>query len=367
MLNSFLADAEAADDDARAASFATVRHIVCSGEELPAALARRCLETLPAVGLHNFYGPTEAAIDVTAWQATPSALAGRSRVPIGGPVSNVRMYVLDDQLRQVPVGVVGELHIGGVQVARGYHQRPALTAQRFLPDPFGPAGSRLYATGDHGRWRSDGAIEFLGRIDSQVKLRGMRIELGEIEVALRGQPGVRDAAVAVKEIGPDDKRLVGYIVGATAPDAAALSTALRARLPEYMVPAAFVSLDALPLTGSGKMDRRALPGPDWAAAPGQASVAPRTPTESKLAEIFAEMLALTTPVGVTDNFFALGGHSLTATRLMARIRDVYGLDLPVRTLFADPTVAGLAAALAAAGHGAGAGEPRRTLVPGDRR
>jgi amino acid adenylation domain-containing protein len=385
MLNAFLADAEEADDDARAASCATLRHIVCSGEELPAALARRCLDALPRASLHNYYGPTEAAIDVTAWQATPGALAGRSRVPIGGPVSNVRMYVLDDQLRQVPVGVVGELYIGGVQVARGYHRRPALTAQRFRPDPFGPAGSRLYATGDHGRWRPDGTIEFLGRIDGQVKLRGMRIELGEIEAALRGQPGVREAAVTVKEIGSGDRRLVGYVAGAAAPDAAALRAALKATLPEYMVPAAFVSLDALPLTGSGKTDHRALPEPDWGMIPGQVPVAPRTPAESRLAAILAELLTLSAPVGVSDNFFALGGHSLTATRLMARIRADFGVDLPLRTLFSDPTVAGLAAALAAAGSGTEdpPGPPRRapradpggtqaddgprTLVSGDRR
>lgn len=370
MLYSFLADAESTDDDARAAGFATVRHMVCSGEELPAALARRCLEALPRVSLHNFYGPTEAAIDVTAWQATPSTLACRSRVPIGGPVANAAMYILDGRLRQVPIGVDGELYIGGVQVARGYHRRPGLTAQRFLPDPFGPPGARLYATGDHGRWRSDGTIEFLGRIDGQVKLRGMRIELGEIEVALRGQPGVHDAAVAIKEIGPDDKRLVGYVVGAAAPDADALRTALMARLPEYMVPAAFVSLDTLPLTSSGKMDRRRLPEPNWGVVPGQVQVAPRTPTEARLAAIFAEMLSLPAPVGVSDNFFALGGHSLTATRLMARIRAVYGVDLPIRTLFSNPTVAGLATALAATGGGAGDSPGpalTRTLVPGDRR
>jgi amino acid adenylation domain-containing protein len=367
MLNAFLADEGRADDDARAASCATLRHIVCSGEELPAALARRCLEALPHASLHNYYGPTEAAVDVTTWRATPSALAGRSRVPIGGPVSNVRMYVLDEQLRQVPVGVAGELHIGGVQVARGYHRRPALTAQRFLPDPFGPAGSRLYATGDHGRWRPDGTIEFLGRADGQVKLRGMRIELGEIEAALRGQPGVRDAAVTVKEISPGDRRLVGYVSGATAPDAAALRTALTATLPEYMVPAAFVLLDALPLTGSGKADHRALPEPDWGVVPGQVPVAPRTPTESRLAAILAELLTLSAPVGVSDNFFALGGHSLTATRLMARIRADFGVDLPIRMLFTDPTVAGLAAALAAAGSGTQADDGPRTLVSGDRR
>ena len=384
MLNSFLADTEAAEDNTRA-TFATLRHIVSSGEELPAALARRCLQVLPGVSIQITYGPAEAAISVTTWQATPTTLAGRWRVPIGGPVSNVRIHILDNQLRPVPVGAVGELYLGGVQVGRGYHRWPALTAQRFVADPFGPAGSRLYATGDHGRWRSDGTIEFMGRVDGQVKLRGMRVELGEIEVALREQPGVRDAAVAVKEIKPDDKRLVGYIVGATAPDAAALRTALKARLPEYMVPAQFVVLDALPLNGSGKMDRRALPEPDWGAVTGQAPVAPRTPVEALLAVIFAEVLGLPTPVAVFDNFFALGGHSLTATRLLARIRAVCGVDLPVRTLFADPTVAGVAAALAATDsrvvdsldparwpsqadpEGAKVGDLGQTTAPGDRR
>jgi amino acid adenylation domain-containing protein len=387
MLNSFLADTEAADDDPRA-TFATLRCIVCSGEELPVALARRCLEVLPGVSIQITYGPAEAAISVTTWQATPTTLAGRSRVPIGGPVSNVRIHILDNQLRPVPVGAVGELYLGGVQVGRGYHRRPALTAQRFGPDPFGPAGSRLYATGDHGRWRSDGTIEFMGRTDGQVKLRGMRIELGEIEVALREQPGVSDAAVAVKEIKPDDKRLVGYIAGATAPDAAALRAALKARLPDYMVPAEFVVLDALPVNGSGKMDRRALPEPDWGTVTDQAPVAPRSPAEARLAAIFAEVLGMPAPVAVFDSFFALGGHSLTATRLLARIRAVCGVNLPLRALFADPTVAGVAAALAAADSraadslgparpaprpsqadpvGVQAGDLRQTTAPGDRR
>ena len=359
MLYSFLADTEAADDDPLAA-FATLRHIVCGGEELPVTLARRCLEMLPGVGLQITYGPAEASISVTTWQATLAALAGRSRVPIGRPGSNVRIHILDNQLRPVPIGAVGELFLGGVQVGRGYHRLPALTAQRFVPDPFGPAGSRLYATGDHGRWRSDGTIEFMGRVDGQIKLRGMRIELAEIEVALREQPGVSDAAVAVREISPDDKRLVGYIAGATAPDAAALRTALAARLPDHMVPAAFVVLDALPRTGSGKMDRRALPEPDWGAVTGQAPVGPRTPTEARLTAIFAEVLSLPAPVGVNDSFFALGGHSLTAARLLARIRAVCGVELPLRTLFADPTVAGVAAALAAA-------DSRMADALGDRR
>jgi amino acid adenylation domain-containing protein len=385
MLYSFLADIEAADDDPRA-TFVSLRRIVCGGEELPVALARRCLQVLPEVSIQITYGPAEVAISVATWQVTPTTLAGRSRVPVGGPGSNVRIHILDNQLRPVPVGAVGELYLGGVQVGRGYHGRPALTAQRFVPDPFGPAGARFYATGDHGRWRSDGTIEFMGRVDGQVKLRGMRIELGEIEVALREQPGVSDAAVTVKEINPDDKRLVGYIVGASAPDAATLRAALAARLPDYMVPGAFVCLDRLPRTGSGKMDRRALPEPAWGAVTGQAPVAPRTPDEARLAAIFAEVLSLPAAVGVHDSFFTLGGHSLTATRLLARIRAVCGVDVPLRTLFADPTVAGVAAALAATAdsrvadspgpaprpsqadpEGVLAGDLRQTTAPGDRR
>jgi acyl carrier protein len=228
-----------------------------------------------------------------------------------------------------------------------------MTAARFVPDPFGGRpGARLYRTGDVGRWRRSGRIELAGRADRQIKIRGYRIESGEIEAALRAQDDIAQAAVSVRGSG-HDVRLAGYLVtrsGAGQPPAG-LRESLREVLPDYMVPATFVVLPALPLTGSGKIDYRALPEPDWGAAAGQAPVAPRTPTESRLAAIIAELLALPGPVGVSDNFFALGGHSLTATRLMARIRAVYGVDLPVRTLFADPTVTGLAAALAASNGG----------------
>ena len=262
-----------------------------------------------------------------------------------------------------------------------------MTAARFVPDPFGGRpGARLYRTGDVGRWRRSGRIELAGRADRQIKIRGYRIESGEVEAALRGHDDIAQAVVSVRG-GGHDVRLVGYLVtrsGADRPPAG-LREHLREVLPDYMVPAAFVVLPALPLTGSGKIDHRALPEPDWGAVPGQVPVAPRTPTESRLAAIVAELLALPAPVGVSDNFFALGGHSLTATRLMARIRAVFGVDLPIRTLFSDPTVAGLAAALAAAGSGAAdppgpraaasaadpggaqAGDVPRTLVPGDRR
>jgi amino acid adenylation domain-containing protein len=346
MLTSFLTDARAAGDEAKAmARCATLRHIVCSGEELPAALARDCLQALPWASLHNLYGPTEAAIDVTAWQVTADELAGRPRVPIGRPISNTRMHVLDDRMREVPIGAVGQLYIGGVQVARGYHRRPALTAERFVPDPAGPPGSRLYATGDLGRWHPDGTIEYLGRIDGQVKLRGIRIELGEIEVALRGQPGIRDAAAAVKESSPGDKRLVGYLVGGGQPDASALRQALKRHLPDYMVPAAFVSLDSLPLSPSGKLDRAALPAPGPAGAPEAPRTAPRTEVERAIADIWRDVLAVPN-VGVDDDFFELGGHSLLATQVVARLRKVTagtGMQVSVMDLFARPTIAELAA------------------------
>jgi acyl carrier protein len=260
-----------------------------------------------------------------------------------------------------------------------------MTAGRFIPDPFGGRpGARMYRTGDVGRWRASGRIQLAGRADRQIKIRGYRIESGEVEAALRSHEDIAQAVVSVRG-GGHDVRLVGYLVtcsGAGAPPAG-LREHLREVLPDYMVPATFVVLPALPLTGSGKIDHRALPEPDWGAGTGQMPVAPRTPVESKLAAIVAELLELPAPAGVSDNFFALGGHSLTATRLMARIRTVYGVDLPIRALFADPTVAGLAAALGTAGGtvdgpaaarrpradpgGAQAGDAPQTLVPGDRR
>ncbi|WP_433223095.1 amino acid adenylation domain-containing protein [Dactylosporangium sp. CS-047395] len=311
---------------------AALRAIVCSGEELPADLARRCLAAFPAE-LHNLYGPTEAAIDVSAWHVTAEALGDAHRVPIGGPVANTTLHVLDERLRPQPVGVPGELHIGGVQVAEGYLGRPRLTAERFIPDPFGPPGSRLYRTGDLARRRPDGTLEFLGRIDGQVKLRGQRIELGEIEAVLREQPGVRDAAVVVREDRPGDQRLVAYVVGET-PDRAALKRIL----PDYMIPAAIVPLGALPLSANGKLDRRALPAPVRAAGGG---TAPATPTERLVADIWAAVLELRS-VGAEDDFFDLGGHSLLATQVAARLRKA-GAAVGVVDLFQHKTVRELAA------------------------
>jgi len=327
------------------AACATLRTVICSGEELPADLARRCTGLLPGTALHNLYGPTEAAVDVSAWPCDPAALAGLSRVPIGRPIANTALYVLGAGMRPQPVGVPGELYIGGIGLARGYLNRPALTADRFAPSPFGPPGSRLYRTGDLARWRPDGSLEFLGRLDTQVKLRGQRIELGEIEAALRALPGVRDAAVTVREDQPGDKRLVGYVTGdpAARPAQREVRAELKKTLPDYMVPTALVTLDALPLTPSGKLDRGALPRPTASreASADQRS-APATPTERVLAGIWAELLGVPA-VGVTDDFFDLGGHSLLATQVVARLRRELGCGVSVLDVFKFPTIRELAA------------------------
>jgi amino acid adenylation domain-containing protein len=348
MLTAFLADIAAQDDpDAAAARCRSLRRIVCSGEELPAEVARRCTEVLPWADLHNLYGPTEAAIDVTAWPCSPAELAGRWRVPIGAPISNTRVHILAPDLREVPVGAVGELYIGGVQVARGYHRRPGLTAQRFVPDPFGPPGTRLYATGDLARWRPDGQVEFLGRADGQVKLRGLRIELGEIEVVLRERPGIRDVAVAVPEVRPGDKRIVAYLVVDSDPDVTDLRAALRDRLPDYMVPTAFVRVPELPLSANGKLDRARLPLPELAAVSTGANIAPSTETERALAEIWCTVLGVER-VGIDDDFFALGGHSLLLTQVAARLRGLTehtGRRIGVMDLFQNPTIRALATLL----------------------
>ncbi|MEA2694508.1 MAG: hypothetical protein QOJ16_3895, partial [Acidobacteriota bacterium] len=328
---------------------AALRQVVASGEALPYDLERRFFARLGRLGtrLENLYGPTEAAVDVTFWPCDPAGEAGR--VPIGRPVANTAIHVLGRDLRPLPPGAAGELAIGGAQVARGYLGRPELTAERFLPDPFsGLPGARLYRTGDLARHLPDGAVEYLGRIDHQVKLRGFRIELGEIESALLGHPGVRDAVVVVREDPPAGSRLVAYVV-AEGRDGEGLPALLPAwlglSLPSHMVPAAFVVLPALPLNPSGKVDRKALPAPDWRA--GASFVAPRTPLEEVLAGFFADALGLE-QVGVEDGFFRLGGHSLLATQLVAKIRGAFQVELPLRRLFETPTVAALAAAILAA-------------------
>ncbi|HEX8273804.1 MAG TPA: amino acid adenylation domain-containing protein, partial [Longimicrobiaceae bacterium] len=302
------------------------------------ALRSRPRDGLP-FALVNNYGPTENTVVATS--GAVAAGQGSGRAPgIGRPVDNVRAYVLDRRGEPAPVGVPGELCVGGAQVARGYLGRPELTAAAFAPDPFAvEPGARMYRTGDRARWLADGTLEFLGRLDRQVKVRGFRIELGEIEATLRQAPGVADAVAEVRADARGEGRLVGWVVAAEALRDTILAFA-RTRLPEYMVPAALVALDAFPLTPSGKTDRRALPQPEPAAA-ADAGAAPSTPVEEVLAGIWAEVLGLGT-VGMRESFFALGGHSLLATRVVSRIREVLAVELPVRALFEAPTVAALA-------------------------
>jgi acyl carrier protein len=275
------------------------------------------------------------------------AAEGTGAVPVGGPVANTRLHVLDPRGLPAPPGVAGELAIGGLGVARGYLGRPGLTAERFVPDPHSPVpGGRLYRTGDLVRRRPDGRLDFLGRLDHQVKVRGFRIELGEIEALLARQDGVAQAAVVAREDGTGERELVAYVVYGVGegepPPAASLRAALREALPDYMVPALFVALPELPLTPNGKVDRKRLPDPSGERAElAGAWVAPRTEVEATLAGLWAEVLRVER-VGAEDDFFALGGHSLKATQVMTRIEEVFGLELPLRALFESPTVAGLA-------------------------
>ena len=321
---------------------------LCGGEALPRELADALL---PRVGaLWNMYGPTETTI----WSAVSRVVPGTGPVPVGLPIANTTFHLLDPQGQPVPVGITGELHIGGAGLARGYLNRPELTAERFIPDPFAAdPGARLYKTGDLARRRPDGQLEFLGRLDHQVKIRGYRIELGEVEAALAAHPAVRQAVVVAREDAPGDQRLVAYLVaaGATPPAASELRPFLKAALPEYMVPAAFVALDTLPLTPNGKVDRKALPAPQ--AAPGdgasRAVAAPGDTLELQLVALWEGVLGVR-PIGVDDNFFDLGGHSLLAVRLFGEIERIFGRALPLATLFRAPTVGQLAAILRQPGH-----------------
>ncbi|MFT2019869.1 amino acid adenylation domain-containing protein [Streptomyces sp. 796.1] len=384
MLDVFLAEPQAA-------GCTTLRRVYCSGEALSRETAERCHAVLPQAALHNLYGPTEAAVDVTFHAVEPGATGP---VPIGRPVTGTRVYVLDEGLRPCPPGAPGELYLAGVQLARGYHRRPALTAGRFVADPYahlyGAAGERMYRTGDLVRWRADGSLEYLGRTDHQVKLRGFRIELGEIEAALRALPQVGQAVALVRADTPGDQRLVAYVTadaGDDAPEAAdgaaaggtagapagtggpagaasldvpALRAALGRTLPDYMVPAAFVALDALPLNVNGKVDRAALPAPDVSA--NSAGRPPRTPHEELLCGLFAEVLGVPA-VTIDDDFFHLGGHSLLASQLVSRVRTAHGVELTIRDLFAAPTPERLALRLDAALAQGSAAPQRHGLEP----
>ncbi|NOJ98439.1 amino acid adenylation domain-containing protein, partial [Corallococcus coralloides] len=322
----------------------SVRVVNLAGEALPETLAKAVYAVPTVKKLYNLYGPSEDTTYST-W-----SLVGRNEVPnIGRPLTNTRAYVLDKYLQPVPVGVAGELFLAGEGQARGYLLRPELTAEKFLPEVYGPEGSRMYRTGDRVRYRADGVLEYLGRVDFQVKVRGFRIELGEVESALRQQASVKEAVVVAKGEGAE-KRLVAYVApkaGATL-EAEALKASLRQRLPEYMVPGAVVVLEALPLNSNGKVDRKALPEPEAPKA-GSTYEAPRTETEAKLAAIWAEVLRVPR-VGVKDDFFALGGHSLLATQVVSRVRAETGAELPLRALFEAPTVQALARRLEKAGR-----------------
>src|SRR6185369_14904570 len=369
------------------AGLASLRRLVAGGDVLSPSHVRRILEALPGLTMVNGYGPTEVTTLTCCWEMRDAAaLRETETVPIGRPIGNTVVYVLDPRMQPVPAGVWGELHAGGDGLARGYLGRPDLTAERFVPDPFaalhGTPGARLYRTGDLVRWRSpEGAearIEFLDRNDRQVKIRGFRIEPDEVEAVLAAHPQVREAAVIVRGGGPimvADKRLVAYVACAeewSAELEAELRRYLGARLPEPMTPSAFVALPALPLTPNGKVDRKALA----AVAPerrGDASAAPRTPTEEALARLWVEVLGAERTggrVGVNDSFFELGGHSLMATRLVSRIRATLGVEVPLQSLFQTPTVAAIATLVdslggAPAGGGdeaGGADEVRKTAA-----
>ncbi|MFF0885026.1 amino acid adenylation domain-containing protein [Streptomyces sp. NPDC003456] len=342
----------------------SLRWIEVAGEAFAPALADRAVEVLPDCAVFNLYGPTEASVEVTAWRHVP----GLDRVPIGAPVWNTQLYVLDAGLSPVPVGVAGELYLAGAGLARGYVGQSGLTAGRFVACPFGGPGARMYRTGDLVRWDADGQVEYIGRTDFQVKVRGFRIELGEVEQALRAHPDIGAAVAVVREDQDGDKRLVGYVVpepGAVEGDGgvrpgqgcqvydaesagpllAALSEHLRARLPEYMVPSPLIPVSEIPLTPSGKLDRRALPSEHAHAVVRRE---PRTAHEEKLCSFFSELLGVE-KVGIDDDFFALGGHSLLATRLSARIRKQFDVSLPLSTIIKYRTVAELAVVLLTGG------------------
>ncbi|MGH8612555.1 MAG: AMP-binding protein, partial [Gammaproteobacteria bacterium] len=337
-----------------------LRWLLPTGEALSAPIARRWMQTYPGVALLNAYGPAECSDDV-AYHLLVEPPQGEGVVPIGRPIQGLRLYLLNRYLQPVPVEVPGELYVAGVGVGRGYLGRPDLSAAAFIPNPFGTEPwDRLYRSGDRARFRHNGTIEFLGRVDHQVKVRGHRIELGEIEARLAEHPRVREAAVLARADGDGDKRLVAYIArSAAAPlpvsgedkpagdsdvSGEELRAFLKQSLPEYMVPSTFVFLERLPRTPNGKVDRNALPAPDFTSLPQARYVPPRTPTEERLAAIWAEVLKLER-VGVEDDFFELGGHSLLATQILSRVRAAFGIELPMLVLFEATTVASLAKAV----------------------
>ena len=319
----------------------SLKRMICSGEALTFDLQQLFFEKLPSVELHNLYGPTEAAVDVTWWQCEKDSTS--PVVPIGKAIANTDIYILDPQFNQVAVGVEGELYIGGIQLARGYLRRADLTAEKFIPDAGGPLGARLYRTGDLARYRADGNVEYLGRIDHQIKLRGIRIELGEIEAALNTHPQIQETVVVARENGKDDHRLIAYVVieqNGAHDMTVELRRYLREKLPEQLVPTAYVALESLPHLPNGKVDRKSLPAVDFSERSSE-YVAPRTKIEATLAEIWSEVLEKDR-IGVHDDFFNLGGHSLLATMVITRVRQSLDVELPQRVFFDAPTIAQLA-------------------------
>jgi acyl-coenzyme A synthetase/AMP-(fatty) acid ligase/acyl carrier protein len=338
-----------------------LRWLLPTGEAMPPDYCRRWLQRYPHTTLLNAYGPAECADDVAYHRIASPPSKAMPRLPIGRPVPNIKLYILNQFLEPVPIGVPGELYVAGIGVGRGYLNDPARAAQSFIPDFVSPQSGtaenvhlhsnntgRLYKTGDRARFLADGTIEYLGRIDHQVKLRGYRVELGEIEARLQAHEAVDKAAAIVREDQPGDQRLVAYVVlvndWQTEDRVEPLRRFLRERMPEYMMPSAFVFLDALPLSANGKLDRRLLPAPDWAGHTEQRYVAPRTETEQRVAAIWAKVLRLER-VSIYDNFFDLGGHSLLATQIISRVQAAFDLDLPLRTLFEATTVAAMAEAM----------------------
>jgi acyl-CoA synthetase (AMP-forming)/AMP-acid ligase II len=338
--------------------FSRLRYLLVGGDRLDCRAIAHVLERNPPQHLLNGYGPTETTTFAATHEVKLAPENGRS-IPIGRPITNTQIYILDAQQQPVPIGVTGELYIGGEGVARGYLNQPALTAERFLPDPFGGNGlTRMYKTGDIGRWLADGSIEFVGRNDFQVKIRGFRIELGEIEARLAGHEAVQDVVVVAREDATGDKRLVAYYTTLEGEDGKEqtvgpeqLRTYLATRLPEYMVPAAYARLSSLPLNANGKLDRKALPEPEGDVHSVRRYEAPSGHMETALAMIWADVLKLER-VGRYDNFFELGGHSLMVMRVIARLRQSLGVETPVRDLFAQPVLADLARVLEGASRNA---------------
>ncbi len=330
------------EDGAMSTELSSLRWLLLTGETLSPQLCRQWFEHYPNIPMINAYGPTECSDDVTHYPIYASPPAETLNLPIGRPISNNQLYILDHRSQPVPIGVAGELYVGGIGVGRGYLNAPELTQQAFIPSPFAQsADKRLYKTGDKARYLTDGNIEFLGRIDYQVKIRGFRIELGEIEAVLNQYSQVREVTVIAREEQPGNPYLAAYIVASQAVTASDLRDFLKQKLPDYMVPGVFVFLDAIPLTPNGKVDRNALPMSDLNFSATNDFVPPATPTQADLAKLWAEVLNIP-QVGIYHNFFELGGHSLLATQIVSRLPALFGVELPLRRLFESPTVAELA-------------------------